>query len=248
MGRRGDVASFELAREIGLDGVQVSFDPTNERSDLRRESVRQRFLLAAKTQGIEIASLGMGILNSVPLATEDRAEQWVRECIDLMPALEQRVVLLAFFNAGDIQGKPDLQGKLIERLKRLAPAAERAGVVLGLETWLNAEDHLRILDAVGSPAVQVYYDVANMQQRGYDLGRDIRRLGKERICQVHCKERDALLGDGKVDFHVVKEALDEIQWTGWLVIEGSIPPGGETVAAYRKNQQFLRNVFLPQSS
>jgi sugar phosphate isomerase/epimerase len=116
-------------------------------------------------------------------------------------------------------------------------------VVLGLETWLNVEDHLEFLDAVGSPAVQVYYDVANMTRRGYNVPLDIRRLGKERICQVHCKEGVALLGEGKVDFRRVKDALNEIHWTGWLVIEGAIPPGGETVAAYRKNQQFLRNLF-----
>ena len=41
-----------------------------------------------------------------------------------------------------------------------------------IESWLNADQHLRILKAVGSPAVQVYCGVANMELRGYDIYRE----------------------------------------------------------------------------
>ena len=98
--------------------------------------------------------------------------------------------------------------------------------MLGIESYLNADEHIRILDAVDSPAVQVYYDVANMNQMGYDIYREIRQLGRDRICQIHCKENGYLLGQGKIDFQKVKEAIDEIGWQGWLVIEGGIPEGG----------------------
>ena len=67
----------------------------------------------------------------------------------------------------------------IARLKKAAPKAEAAGVVLGVESYLNADEHLRILDAVDSPAVKVYYDVANMNKMGYDVYKD--RVGERRI-------------------------------------------------------------------
>lgn len=243
MQMQGDPAVFERAKQMGLDGVQISFGAPEGKFDLRQETVRQQFLAEATKQGIEIASLGMGILNSVPLATDERAMPWVEQCIDVLPLLGQRCVLLAFFGAGDIKDRPDLQQAVIRRLKELAPKAERAKVVLGLETWLNADEHLRILDAVGSPAVQVYYDVANMERRGYDIYAEIRRLGKTRICEVHCKENAALLGHGRVDFPKVKDALDAIDWSGWLVIEGAAPEDKDLLDAYSENQEYLRRVF-----
>ena len=243
IGRRGDPGALELAKQIGLDGVQVAFGPPGERYDLRREGVRREYLQAAEEHGVEIASLALGVLNQVPYATDPEAEKWVRQCVEVMPKLGQKVALLAFFSQGDIKGKPDLQDAVIRRLKRVAPAAEQAGVVLGIESWLDVDDHLRILDGVGSPAVQVYYDVANMEHEGYDVYRGIRRLGRERICEVHCKENGFLLGEGRVDFVRVKEALDAIGWSGWLVIEGAVPRGASVVDSYVHNQKHLRSVF-----
>jgi len=154
-----------------------------------------------------------------------------------------KVLLLAFFGKGDIKGKPELQKEVIARLKRVEPIAARAGVVIGLETWLDKDEHLRILDAVGSINVQVYYDTANMQKRGYDIYREIRELGRERICQVHCKENGYLLGHGRCDFHKVRDALDDIGYEDWLIIEGATEKGMNTKACYVHNQRYLRGVF-----
>jgi len=216
IGRGGQLGALELAKQIGLDGVQVSFGQPGGEFDLRSEAVRRQYEQAAAEHGVEIASLAMGVLNSVPYASDKDAERWVEECVEVMPKLRQKIVLLAFFGNGDIKDKPELQAEVIRRLKRVAPQAEKAGVVLGLETWLSADEHLRILDAVGSPAVQVYYDTANMEKQGYDIYREIRQLGRERICEFHCKENGFLLGEGRVDFRRVKDAMDDIGYSGWL--------------------------------
>jgi hypothetical protein len=54
-------------------------------------------------------------------------------------------------------------------LKELAPAAEKAGVDLGLEDTISAEDNVRIMERAGSPAVRVYYDVGNSTNNGFDV-------------------------------------------------------------------------------
>ncbi len=243
IGRRGQPSALELAQKIGLDGVQVSFGAPGDEYDLRKETVRRQYLDAAKKHGTAIASLAMGLLNSIPYSSDPRAAQWVQQCIDVMPKLKQKVVLLAFFGKGDIKGKPELQQAVIRRLKQAAPKAEKAGVVLGLETRLNVDDHLRILEAVGSPAVQVYYDVANMTKQGYDIYKEIRILGRDRLCEIHCKENGYLLGQGRVDFPKVKEAVDEIGWNGWLIIEGAVGKGMSMLDSYKLNQKYLRSVF-----
>lgn len=235
--------ALDMAKRIGLDGVQVSFGSAGAEHDLRKPSVRRVYLRKCKTLGVEMASLGLAELNSIPYASDPRAEQWVVDCVDVLQEIECPIALLAFFGNGDIKGKPQEQKEVIRRLKQVAPKAEEAGVVLGIESWLNADEHLRILDAVGSPAVQVYYDVANMEHRGYDIYSEIRQLGRDRICQIHAKENGSLLGRGKVDFRKVKEALGDIGWSGWLVIESATVPGKSVEACYRMNQQYLRSVF-----
>ncbi len=206
IGRRGQLSALQLAKQIGLDGVQVSFGKPGGQYDLRKEDVRRQYQQAARKHHVQIASLAMGVLNSIPYATDRDAERWVAESIEVMSKMNQKIVLLAFFARGDIKDKPELQQQVIRRLKKVAPQAEKAGVILGLETWLNADEHLRILDSVGSPAVQVYYDTANMEKQGYDIYKEIRELGRERICQFHCKENGFLLGEGRINFQRVKDA------------------------------------------
>lgn len=243
IGGGGQPAALRTAREIGLDGVQVSFGKPGEPHDLRREEVRQQYQSIAREQNVEIASLAMGILNQFPYASAPETEQWVADCIEVLPKLGVEVVLLAFFGEGDIKGKPELQKEVARRLKKVAPQAEKAGVILGIESWLSAEDHVRILDAVASPAVQVYYDVANSHREGYDIYQEIRQLGRQRICEVHCKENSSLLGKGPIDFPKVKEALDEIGYHGWLIIEGAVDRDLGLHESYVRNQQYLRSVF-----
>ena len=244
LGKMGDLDALAVAREIGLDGVQVTFGKPGAKVDLRREEDRAAYRKACSQNGVEIASLAMGVLNAVPYSSSPDAEKWVAECVETMPKMQQQIVLLAFFGKGDIKEKPELQQEVIRRLKKVAPKAEKAGVILAIESWLDVDAHLRILDGVGSPAVQVYYDTANMHKQGYDIYSDIRRLGRERICQLHCKENGVMLGEGEIDFRRVKEAIEDIGYRGWLVIESAMAEGKSITECYTHNQEFLRKIFL----
>jgi len=242
IGKLGDPAAFEVAKQIGLDGVQVSLGTAANEMRLRKADVQQQYKDASKRAGLEIASLAIGEMNNVPYKSDPRTIEWVTDCIDVCQALGVRVVLLAFFSQGDLKGDQAGTDEVVKRLKAVAPKAEKAGVILGIESWLSAEEHLDILERVGSPAVQVYYDVCNSTDRGYDIYAEIRKLGK-RICEFHAKENGALLGKGKVDFQKVREALGTIGYRGWIQIEGAVPRGGQMLASFQANCKFLRSIF-----
>lgn len=240
---RHKLGAFDFAKSIGLQGVEVSFGEPGVENDLREEKIRTAYLAESKKTGVAISSLAMGVLNQIPFSTDPRTEQWVADCIEVMPKIGVRNVLLAFFGKGDIKDAPGLQDKTIARLKRLAPKAQDAGVVLGIESWLDADAHLRILAAVDSPAVKVYYDVANMTQSGYDIHAEIPKLGRERICQFHMKENGYLLGEGKIDFPRLAKTIGQINYDKWIVIESAHPKGSDLGEAYRHNRQYLRSLF-----
>jgi sugar phosphate isomerase/epimerase len=209
---------------------------------LRKPQVQQQYQDAAQKAGLQVASLAIGELNNIPYKSDPRTVPWVSDSIDVCQALGVKVVLLAFFSNDDLRGDKPGVDEVVRRLKAVAPKAEKAGVVLGIESWLSADEHLEILERVGSKAVQVYYDVCNSNDRGYDIYQEIRQLGK-RICEFHAKENGALLGQGKIDFHKVRAALDDIGYRGWLQIEGAVPPGQPMLESYQANCKFMRGIL-----
>jgi sugar phosphate isomerase/epimerase len=129
----------------------------------------------------------------------------------------------------------------VDVLKEVAPRAAEAGVILGLENTLSAEDNLTIIGRVGSPAVRVYYDLRNSADRGRDVPGEIRRLG-DQICEVHLKNGGKLLRDREnVDFPACAAALKEIGYKGWYVLETSAPT--DLVADTRANIEYVRATF-----
>jgi L-ribulose-5-phosphate 3-epimerase len=108
-------------------------------------------------------------------------------------------------------------------LKELAPAAEKAGILLGLEDTISAENNVRIMDRSRSKAVRVYYDVGNSTNNGFDVVKEIRWLGKDRICQIHLKDNPGYIGEGKIDFLAVMRAIDDIKFVGFANLETSAP-------------------------
>lgn len=245
LGKMADTAAFDVAKEIGLDGVQISLGTEKNGMSLRTAPVQQAYRDAAQRTGVAIASLAIGELNNIPYKSDPRTVEWVSGSVDAASALGRQVVLIAFFYKGDLKGDKAGTDEVVRRFKEVAPKAEKAGVILGIESWLSAEEHMDIVDRVGSKSVQVYYDVANSEKMGYDIYREIRWLGKKGvICEFHMKENGALLGKGRVDFAKVRAAIDDIGYTGWMQIEGAVPEGGQLVPSYVDNRKFLRTHFV----
>ena len=55
------------------------------------------------------------------------------------------------------------------------------------------------LDIIRSPAVRVYYDVCSSSVIGYNIFQEVRKLGKDRICEFHLKENGHLPGKRQVE-------------------------------------------------
>jgi L-ribulose-5-phosphate 3-epimerase len=237
--------SLDLARRIGLDGVQVDFGhevQAHGNLPLHDEKLQDAFLAKSAETGVKVPSLALGVLNRVAYKNDENAKRWVLESVAVAKRLKTPVVLLAFFGNGDLRNDEPGIAAVIARLKDLAPRAEEAGIIYGIESWLKAEVLERMLDAVKSPSIKVYYDVGNMHKESEDIHAAVRRLGRERICEFHAKDYDDLYGKGSIDFPKVRADMDAIGYTGWMHIEGvKIPNGVEQDIKY--DLEYLRKVF-----
>jgi sugar phosphate isomerase/epimerase len=244
LGEMCDPEQIPLAREAGLDGIQVSLARNPDEVPLRDPAVRARYLELGREHGITFHSIALGLLNGNPLAEQPRAAVWVVDAIEAAVALGATNVLMAFFGNGDLRLR-DADGEFIDEpengfsvyrldetkvtsvvdtLRQIAPRAEDAGIALGLENTITARQNLEIMERVGSDALIVYYDVGNSTGNGYDVPGELRLLGNERLCEVHLKDWNTpLLGnaDGMVDMPAVATALRDIGYDKWLVLETS---------------------------
>ncbi len=241
LGKRTNPAALEVAKRLGLDGVMLDMGDPENGFPLLKPELQKNYLTASKGLKVEIASLALGILNKFPYKSDPRAQQWVVDSLEVSRAFGTHVVLMAFFGKGDLKNDKSGTEVVIQRFKEIAPQAEKAGVVLGIESWLSAEEHMAIVDSVGSSAVQVYYDMGNSHKMGYDIYKEIRFLGKH-ICEFHAKDYDDLYGKGTINFPEVRRAMDDIGYRGWMQIEGTKTPlGVEESIAY--DERYLRTIF-----
>lgn len=236
---QGGPEALAVAKEIGLEGVQVDAGGAAEILNICRPDVQERYRQGMEKTGLVVSSICMGLLNSNPLVSDPRAPGWVSNTVSAAANLKAEVILIAFFGRGTLQSQED-KDKAAAILKPLAPEAEKAGVILGIENTLSAEDNVRILDKIQSPAARVYYDVANSTFGGYDVPKEIRMLGK-RICELHFKDR-TLLGQGEVNYPGIRDAVREIRYRGWIILEGANPLGPKISGAY--NAGFVRGLLL----
>jgi len=246
LGKRGDVAKVALARQIGLDGIQVSLTfPTDDSPHLRDSRVQTQFRQAALDNGIQICSLAIGSpgKSRLPLHTSPAAAILLVEAIEVARNIGTSNILLPILGDSHISMKdPREVETFVAMMKEVARYAERAGVVVALEDWISAEDNIRLLDAIGSDAIGVYYDARNIKSRVHDPYGEPTRLGK-RIQQVHVKNGPKLMRDSDIlDWPRLAQEFFDIGYRGWYVLETEAP-SNDLIADTRANIEYVRTTF-----
>jgi len=160
------------------------------------------------------------------------------------------VILVAFFK----EDAPDMTreasfGPMVANLRKTAPAAADAGVVLGLENSLSPADNRKLVDLVGHPAVKVYYDLHNMAFYGHgdQAVPGVKLLGRERLGMVHVKNGKQLIEEpGPVDWAAAFAAFGEIGYDGWFIYETAHDNLQDCIADTERNNAFLqKHIKMP---
>jgi len=120
-----------------------------------------------------------------------------------------------------------------EALKRLVPAAEKAGVTIAVENvwndlWVTPELFAAFVRSASSRWVRAYFDIGNHVKYAPPTAW-VRALG-ETIVKCHVKDfrlnadghggRFVNIREGSVDWPAVRRELERIGYNGWMTIEG----------------------------
>src|SRR5215204_4141457 len=248
LGQRGDISKIALAREIGLDGIQVSVQyPTDGKAPTLRDTATQTaFKRAALENGVQICSLAIGNpgKSRLPMHTSPAFAILLVEAVEIAHNLGTNNILLPILGDShiDMANQAQVDG-FVAMMKEVARYAERYGVVVGLEDWISAEDNIKLLDAIGSDYVAVYYDAHNIVPRVKDIYVEPKMLGK-RINQIHVKNANMLLATagGKIEWPRMSQEFYDIGYRGWYVLETGSPTK-DIVADTRANIEYVKKTF-----
>jgi sugar phosphate isomerase/epimerase len=248
--KRQKLGAFQKTSDIGADGLLLDMGGLGQRptfdSKLMDPIERSKFQTAQKQYNLEIAGIAMSGFYAQNLA-ERNIEPMIDDCINTMHLMGAKVAFLPLGNEGDLVKHPERRDSIVAKLRMAGKKAEAAGVVIGIETALDAAGEIKLLDEIGSPAIKIYYNLANAIQSNRDVYSELKILGKDRICQILCSNSDGvwLENDPAIDMQKVKKTLDEIGYTGWLVIERSRDKNKPTDVVYNfgANTRYLKTVF-----
>jgi sugar phosphate isomerase/epimerase len=237
-----DPDAVPLAARLGFDGVQVSFGRkiVDEKMPLDNPEILVRYLNLSRQYKIPIDGTCVDRLHDNGLKNDKLAVKWVQDSIRLTKALNSKVLLLPFFGQRALRTHDEMD-YVGDALRDLGPDAEKAGVALGLEDTISAEDNVRIMERSRSKSVLVYYDVGNSTKAGFDVVKEIRWLGKDRICQFHLKDNPHYMGEGSIQFPPIMQAIRDIGFVGYANLETDAQPN-RVEADMRKNLEYIRKV------
>ncbi|WP_316739491.1 sugar phosphate isomerase/epimerase family protein [Pedobacter aquatilis] len=249
--KRQKISALPLAREIGADGLEIDMGGLGNRetfdNKLADPKIRQEYLDKAKELKLEFCALAMTGFYAQSFATRPTYQKMIQDCLDTAKAMNVKVVFLPLGVQGDLVKNPELRAPIIERLKIAGKMAKKVNVVIGIETSLDAKGELQLLKEIDSKHVKSYFNFSNAIKNGRDLHEELRILGRKNIIQIHATNEDGvwLENDPKIDLKKVKVTLDEMGWSGWLVIERSRDAKQPTNVKYNfsANTKYLKSIF-----
>jgi hexulose-6-phosphate isomerase len=237
---------LELAKDAGFDGVEINF---NLEGEFSAESSAEE-IVAVRNMAEEIGITISGVCSFLfwPYAMThndpDRREKGVQLALKMIEAarLLKTPNLLVVPGAVYAPWMPDYdpvpndvcETRAKEAVRRLIPAAEKAGVSINIENifangfLFSPQEMIAFVDGFNSPQVNIHFDTGNIME--YQFPEHwVPMLGK-RIKNIHFKEWDKrthefnltqfrTLLDGTTNWPAVIEELDKIGYDGYLTFE-----------------------------
>lgn len=227
-------------KKAGFDVMELGAPHLLEMSD----SYITELKAAAKDLGLEISS-NVGPAKKYDTASRDSE---VRKAgIDFLSSIMKQMEKLGSTKLVGVTytywpndfsdlDKPALWARGVESIKKLGKVAENCGVDLCLEvvnryetvTLNTAEEGRKFCDDVDNPNVKLLLDTFHMNIEEDNIVEAIRETGIKYLGHLHVGESNRKLpGQGSLPWRDIGRALNDIGYTGFVVMEPFLTMGGK---------------------
>ena len=251
--KRQKLGEFELARQLGCDGVELDMGSLGQReafeNKLRDPAEAAIFKRTADSLGIKVGAVAMSGFYAQDLTKKDTYLELVADCFDTMDKMGGATV--AFLPLGGCGNEwatdKAKRAEVVRRLHAIGEAAKARGMRVGIDTPLDAKGNLKLLKEINSSGIAIFYKFQTIVENGWDLCKDLRRLGAKNICAIHASNTDRvwLRNDSTIDLPAIRQTLDQMGWSGWLFVERSrdVRMTRNVKMNYGNNVRYLKETF-----
>ena len=250
--KRQKLGEFKLASEIGADGVEMDMGPLGQRilfdNKLRDPHFQQLFRHTADSIGVKVPSIAMSGFFAQSFLKRENYRDLINDCLQTMAVMDSEVAFLPLGGSGhDWKEKGEARTELVRRLHEVGEMARQAGKVIAIRTQLDARANIKLLKEVKSDGIKIYYNLQDAVDNGRDPAKELMQLGAKRVAQIHASLTDSVTldVDPRIDMYRIKKTLDEMNWSGWLVVERSrnAKDVKNVKGNYGRNVAYLKKIF-----
>jgi len=243
---------FARAAQAGVPNIEWIDDTYGaDITPLRTDEGVEEMLALMKKHGVSIPSICADSFMEEPLircTEEERAERL--ELLDHLFHQAKKVgaahLGIPFLDNSALNTKEEIDQAALA-LQSILPTLEELDMELHLETSLDPENFVYLMQKINHPNVKITYDTGNSAGMGYNPKEEFAAYG-EYLGSVHIKDRilnsaTVELGTGDTDFTAVKEELDRLQFAGLFTLQGARGEEGGEVEQIRKYHTFSTQTF-----
>ncbi len=226
--KRQKLGEFQLAKDINADGVEMDMGPLGKRvlfeNKLRDPHFQELFRRTADSLGVAVPSVAMSGFFAQSFLKRENYKDLVEDCLKTMDVMGAKVAFLPLGGSGHEWKQPgEAHNEMVKRLREAGEMALASGKTIAIRTQLCASENIKLLKEVDSEGIKIYYNLQDAVDQGRDPSKELKKLGRKRVAQIHASLTDSVTldKDPRIDLHKVKNTLDKMKWSGWLVVERS---------------------------
>ncbi len=251
--KRQKLGEFQLAKELACDGVEMDMGGLGKRemfdNKMRDAKTAAFFKHTADSLNIRIGAIAMSGFYGQDLTQRDNYIALMEDCFETMKRMgDVKVAFLPLGGCGnDWTTNKTKRKEIVKRLHAIGEAAKTHGVIVGIDTPLDAAGNLKLLKEIKSNGIAIFYKWQTIIENGWDIAKDMKKLGARNICAIHASNTDSLClrNDPAVNLPLIKHTLDEMGWSGWLFVERSrdVKMVRNVKMNYGNNVMYLKETF-----
>ena len=226
--KRQKLGEFQLAKDIGADGIEMDMGPLGKRemfdNKLRDPHFQTLFRHTADSLGIAVPSVAMSGFFAQSFLKRENYKDLIQDCLQTMDVMGAKVAFLPLGGSGhEWKQAGEARQEMVRRLHEVGEMALKEGKIIAIRTQMDARANLLLLKEVNSKGIKIYYNLQDAVDQGLDPCKELKTLGAENVAQIHASLTDSVTldKDPRIDLHKVRKVLDKMKWTGWLVVERS---------------------------
>lgn len=250
--KRQKLGEFKLARELGCDGLEMDMGGLGRRDSfdnkIRQPEMARLFRHTADSLEIKVGAVAMSGFYGQGFAAKQSWKWLVEDCLNTMQTMQAKVAFLPLGGCGkDWTENTAIRKEIVFRLHEAGEMAAKRGLVIGIDTPLDAKGNKKLLKEIDSPGIKIFYKFQTAVENKRDISKDLRKLGADNICGIHASNTDGvwLRHDKAINMPEIKATLDKLGWSGWLFVERSrdVTDVRNVKRNYGENVKYLKEVF-----